>query len=258
MEKHLKSDPKIADPIISDLMDSHFTIEEVQNAIKHMKPKKACGLDGIPVEALKSASSTLTPLITMILNYLLDLQHFPQSWMEGLGIPIPKGGDPRDPNNYRRITVLPLFGKLFETLFNNRLLFLKDIRNFEDKFNGGFKKGSTTSDNMLMLLGSIQRSQFLKQPLYVAFVDFRRAFDTVNRNMMFYKLIRKQIDGKLIRLLYNIYSKTKTKICVDGFLSNFIYDTLGVNQGGPNSSDMFKDFFGRLRRLPCKNSWHSY
>ena len=95
-----------------------------------------------------------------------------------------------DPNNYRRITIVSALGKLFEILFNRRLVFLKEVLyNGGDKYNEGFKKNSCTSDNMLILLGATQRSQFLKKPLYVAFVDFRRAFNTINRSMMFYKLI---------------------------------------------------------------------
>ena len=60
---------------------------------------------------------------------------------------------------------------------------MKNVFNIEDTFNGGFKKNSSASDNMFLLVRAIQRAEFLKQPLYVAFVDFKRAFDTVNRNM---------------------------------------------------------------------------
>jgi hypothetical protein len=178
---------------------------------------------------------------------LIDVGEYPTQWVEGLSVPVPKGGNKQDPNNYRRITVVPVLGKLFEVLFNRRLVFLKDaLFKGGDKFNGGFKKNSTTSDNMFILHGAIQRSQFLRKPLYVAFVDFRRAFDTVNRNMMFYKLMKKKIDGKLIRLLHDMYSKTKSKICINGYLSEFLYDTLGVNQGGANSPDMFVDFLSDM------------
>ena len=207
-----------------------------------MKCKKACGSDGIPSEALHSSLEVILPVITLTLNYMLDMGNFPDCWIEGLIFPIHKGGDKKDPSNYRRITVLPSMGKLFETLVNNRLVFMKDVFNMEDKFNGGFKKNSSTSDNMFLLVGAIQRAEFLKQPLYVAFVDFKRAFDTVNRNMLFYKLVKKQIDGNLIRLLYDMYNKTKSKICTGGLLSELLHDTLGVNQGGPNSPDMFKGF----------------
>ena len=74
--------------------------------------------------------------------------------------------------------------------------------------------------------------------------------------MMFYTLVKTKIDGKLIRLLYDMYKNTKSMICVDGLLSDLLYDTLGVNQGGPNSPEMFKGFVQVLRRLAvnCKHS----
>jgi len=99
---------------------------------------------------------------------------------------------------------------------------------------------------MYILLGAIQHAQFLKLPLYVAYVDFRRAFDSINRNMMFYKLLQRNYDGKIIRILYDMYQKTKSKVCVNGSLSSFLVDTLRVNQGGPNSPDTFKDFLADM------------
>ena len=50
------------------------------------------------------------------------------------------------------------------------------------------KKGSMTSDNMFVLLGRIDKLYALKQPLYVCFVDFICAFDSVNRDLLFFKL----------------------------------------------------------------------
>ena len=114
-------------------------------------------------------------------------------------------------------------------------------------YNGGFKKNSMTADNMFVLLGCIQRSKALGQPLYVCFVDFKRAFDTVNREMMFYKLLKRKIDGKIIRILRDMYKKTSAKVCVNGMLSDLMNDETGVNQGGPNSPDMFVDFLSDLR-----------
>ena len=104
-----------------------------------------------------------------------------------------------------------------------------------------------TSDNMFVLLGCIQKAQVLKQSLYVCFVDFKCAFDSVNREMMFYKLLKRGIDGKILKLLREMYKKTKMKVCVNGMLSPLISDETGVNQGGPNSPSMFVDFLCDLR-----------
>ena len=66
--------------------------------------------------------------------------------------------------------------------------------------------------------------------------------------MMFYKLVKKKIHLKLIRLLYDKYKNTKSVICVEGLLSDLLYDTLGVNQGRPNSPEMFKGFLDDMRK----------
>ena len=78
--------------------------------------------------------------------------------------------------------------------------------------------------------------------------------------MLFYKLVKNQIDGNIIKLLYDMYNKTKSKICTGGLLSEFLHDTLGVNQGGPNSPDMVKvflddidDYLNRKCRIVISN-----
>ena len=179
---------------------------------------------------------------------MLDKGEFPQARITGLTVPTTKGGDPNNPENYRRVTILPILGKLFETLVNIRLVFLKDALCQHDTFNGGFKKGSITSDNIFVLLGCSQKAQAMDEPEYVWFVDFKRAFDTVNRRMMFFKLMKRGIEGKCVHLLQNVYIKAKMKVCVNNVLSHLITDETGVNQGGPNSPDMFVDFLSDLRK----------
>ena len=120
---------------------------------------------------------------------------FPSEWATGLTVPLHKEGDKKNHENYWKIKILPLLGKLFEILVINRLTFMKESLRLKDPYNGGFKKGSMTSDNMFILLDSVQNASALKQPLYVCFVDFKRAFDTVNREMMFYRVVKTGIDG---------------------------------------------------------------
>ena len=81
-------------------------------------------------------------------------------------------------------------------------------------------------------------------------MDFKRAFDTVNCEMMFYELVKRgrPIDGSVIKTSMRC-RRTKMKICLDGLLSEIFTDEAGVNQGGPNSPDMFVDFLSDLRDL---------
>ena len=246
MNKYDKNDFKkccdSSDTVLHDVLGCHFTETEVKNALQIIKGNKSSGLDGLPAEVLKSQVHVLSSPICMMFNFMLDKGEFPSDWIKGLTIPVHKGGDRKKPENYRRITILPLLGKLFETIVNVRLNFVKEALTLQDPFNGGFKKGSMTADNLFVLSGCIQKAEALKQPLYVCFVDFKRAFDTISRDMMFYKLICRGFDGKTIRLLRDMYKKTKMKVCINGILSDIITDETGVNQGSLNSPDMFIDF----------------
>ena len=111
--------------ITSDVMNAHFTEEEVMNVIIQLKNKKACGLDGSPCEALKAASPIIISPSTSFLNYLLDIGEYPSEWVEGCDFPVPKSKDPKDPNNYKRKTAVPVLRKLFGVLFNKRQHFVK-------------------------------------------------------------------------------------------------------------------------------------
>ena len=59
-----------------------------------------------------------------------------------------------------------------------------------DKYNGGFINGSRTSDNIFILNGLIQRQLIMVQSLFVCFVDFFKAFDLVNRHILFFKIMK--------------------------------------------------------------------
>ena len=84
----------------------------------------------------------------------------------------------------------------------------------------GFVKGSPTPDNMLILFSCIQKQIMLNKTLYVAMVDFKKAFNFVNRTILFYKLIKTGVQGKVIHVNVprNMYSKIKARIIVESFL----------------------------------------
>ncbi len=112
-----------------------------------------------------------------------------------------------------------------DTLITNRLIHFTDSLNIDDEYNGGFKKNSSTSDNMLILLGLMQRQKALGKHLYIGFIDFRKAFDSVNRPLFFYKLMHSSYKSKLVDILRNMYSKTKSRVKVRNLLSSLLRDS---------------------------------
>ena len=77
----------------------------------------------------------------------------------------------------------------------------------KDRFNGGFLKGSQMTDNLFILQSLIERQLSLGQNLIICFIDFSRAFDLMDRNILFYKLMKSELHGRVINTLRNLYKK---------------------------------------------------
>ncbi len=231
---------------VLEILDANISADEIQNALKSLKAKKSPGLDGIPIDLFKTLQKELTPFLCTLFNYLLELRHFPDSWATAIISPVPKVPSPDTADQFRKISVLPAIGKIFEFIINNRFEFIDTAFQRADEFNGGFKKGSMTADNLFILNGIIEKYRILKKPLYVCFVDFKRAFDCIHRVIMFAKLIKDGFSGKILDVLISMYFKTSSSVKWKGMLSGFFPETMGVAQGGLTSPYLFKSFLKDL------------
>ncbi len=235
--------------LIQEFLNSLITDDELSAAIKKLKKGKSPGIDGIPIDLFIDCAKSLNPLLLDLFNYILVNEVYPAEWALGLVNPVPKGG-PDIVENFRKITVLPAISKILETILNTRLEYVDNAFGLEDIFNGGFKKDSRTADNIFVLNGLIDRAKNTNSELYVCFVDFRRAFDCINRKFMFNKLIRQGYSSKTLRLIMNMYNKTKSTVKLNGVLADNPFDEiLGVAQGGVLSPYLFKSFLSDMAKL---------
>jgi hypothetical protein len=225
-----------------EILNDNITQAEIRNAINSLKNGKSPGLDMIPAECVKICAETIVPHLQMLYNYILSMETYPEKWAQGLRIAIPKGVD-----DIRPITIEPIFGKIFEIIVEKRLWFINNAFNRCDQYNVGFVKGSMTQDNMLILLSCIQKQMCCGKTLYVAFVDFKKAFNFVNRTLLFYKLIKSGLTGRTMNVLRDMYSKIKAKVKIGHLFYEWIYDKSGTNQGGPLSPSMFRKLLCDLR-----------
>ena len=225
-----------------DILNRNFTTEEVINGIDSLKNNKSPGTDMIPPEFVKCLKMNIKDDITNLFNHIITKGKFPRDWAEGLKSTIYKQGDKSDANNYRGINVPKIFEKLFEILIYNRLQFINEAFGHIDEFNGGFLSGRRTSDNIFILNGLIQKQLLLGKPLFVCFVDFSKAFDLINRHILFYKLMKNGWHGRVIDTLRDLYTKTVFRIKHNGKVSQIIDNLLGVNQGGTASGLLFRKY----------------
>ena len=117
------------------------------------------------------------------------------------------------PTNYRFITLINCIAKLFTFILNNRLQKYVELFNLIPEFQSGFRKCRGCVDNIFILNSIIQIHTNIKgHTVYGTFVDFRKAFDTIDHQILFAKLQKMRISAKFINIISNFYQKASTFI----------------------------------------------
>ena len=180
-----------------------------------------------------------TPEIIYVLEILFNLVFitgcFPLIWCEGMITPIFKSGKKKNPNNYRGICVSSCLGKLFCTILNDRILNYTTENDIIHHFQIGFLPGNRTTDH-IFTLRTLYENYVLNSnrgKLYVFFVEFKKAFDSIWHQSLFHKLSEYGIDGNIYQLIKNFYLKTKCliKIVLPDRKTKMFKYARGVRQG---------------------------
>ena len=144
-----------------------ITGDEIKMAAKSMKNNKAGGVDNIVNEHLKSTVNTMLPIYVKLFNLIFDTSLITETWTLGQIKPIYKNkGDPKQPENYRPITLLSSFGKLFTSIINKRLTTFAENHNTIGSSQAGFRKNYSTADNLFTLKSLIDIVQSSKKMLF--------------------------------------------------------------------------------------------
>ena len=227
---------------LCDILNSLIDKDELIIALRKSKNNKAAGIDGLPVEFYKYSGGVLDNLLVALFNWIFENGHYPDEWCEGVIDPIHKKDDILIPENYRKITIIPALGKIFETVLNNRAVYAKNILGMEDPFQNGLKHGARATDNAFLLNGLIDIRSARKRPLYVCYIDFKSAFDKVTRTALMFKLFTRGVSGKNFKIIKSIFDNSKSRVKYNSSLSDIFENLRGVLQGGVISPTLFKFF----------------
>jgi len=230
-------------------LDFGITYAEVYKAICKLKNNKSPGLDGIRNEMLKSSKDVLIPLLVKLFNSIFLSGQFPNSWRLSTLTVIHKKGDKGNPKNYRGIAVSSNLCKLFCLILHNRLTDFCESKNIIPNEQIGFRRGARTQDHILVLKHIIDKFISKSKKLFVCFVDFSSAFDTVWRNGLIYKLIKCGIGGKFITVIESMYSSVSFQVKCSDKLTDSFNTTVGVKQGCVLSPIFFNIYLSDLPRI---------
>ena len=183
---------------ILDILDQVISIDKVRKVIRNMKNGKAAGLDKIIPELLKYVDNNFLDLMTLILNKSFDSGKFPEEWTLEVIVILFKEGRKSNLNNYRGITLLSVLGKTSVGILNNRLWEVVNRFEILTESQTGFRKGYyRTTDHLFTLTTLIDHyTTKNKKSLFLCFIDFKKAFDKVDHELLWRKISNYGAGGK--------------------------------------------------------------
>ena len=206
--------------------------EEIAKALSQLKSSKAAGPDNIPPEALKASIPTTVNILHKLFSKIWTEDKIPNEWKEGHIIKLPKKGNLSNCNNYRGICLLSIPSKVFNRVLLNRI---KDIT--DDKLRdqqAGFRKNRSCADQIAILRIIVEQSDEWNSPTLINFIDYEKAFDSLDRDAL-WKLMRHYgIPEKIVNLIKASYEGTNCRVVHDGHLSSPFEIHTGVRQGCQN------------------------
>lgn len=238
----LSFEPEHAD----DVLDAVPCVAEIDHALKQLACHKAGTDNGLVNELLKHGGPAFTSMFHSLVSVLWESECVPQHWRAGDIVNLFKKGDRADPGNYRGITLLDVVGKFYTMILNTRLMSWMEAHNSLHSCQAGFRRGRSCADHIFNLSEIIQSRIRQGLPTYIFFRDVKKAFDTVWRDGLFYKLWDMGIRGKFWRILRNLYADTQSRVLVNGQQSEYFPIQQGVAQGDPLSPTLYAIFENEL------------
>ena len=212
-----------------DIKLGNITVTEVNEAIHKLKNGKAPGDDGVCPEMLK-AEDTMTPqLLCQILQKIWDSEEAPSEWKTGIIVKLHKKGDLGNCNNWRGITLLSLTSKIFSHIILQRITTAVD--GILRREQAGFRKGKSCIDHIFVLRQILEQSHEWNGSLYVVFVDFEKAFDSLHRDSLWKILRHYGIPQKLVNVTRSLYENFECRVVHNNQLTDPFMVETGVKQG---------------------------
>ena len=177
------------------------------------------------------AGHTVAQCLSIIFNRCIREGTFPAAFKNAKVIPLHKGDSVLSVSNYRPISLLPIFSKIFERIIYNQFIAYIEENKILDELQFGFQRNKSTEHAIYAIMTNLTEAFSKKLSSYCIFLDFAKAFDTVNHKILLDKLAYYGVSGKTLELFSSYLSNRNQVVEVNGVLSDIGIIQHGVPQG---------------------------
>ena len=224
-------------------LNAELSFDEVSTAIDRAKSRKA--FLEIPNEAMKNKNAKL--LLHKFFNLCFQSGLSPSEWDTSDIKPIPKKDkDSRDPLQNRCITIMCCVAKIYSGILNRRLQKYLEKNNLLADEQNGFRASRSCLDHVLVLCTVLRNRKSAGLNTFLSFIDFQKAFDSVDRGLLLYKLSQMGISGNFYNAINAMYSNPQSRVILNENETEYFKCPIGVKQGDSISATLFAIYINDL------------
>ena len=208
-----------------------FNRNDIATIIRNLDPNKSSCLPYDKHSHVENIDKSICKPLELIFQSCIKHGKFPNEWKMANLVPVHKKNDKQILENYRRVSLLPICGKVFERLIYNSLFEYFIQNDLISPYQSGFKPDDSCTNQLISITHEIYQSFDDGFEVSGVFLDISKAFDKVYHDDLIYKLMQNGVAGDLLDTLTNFLKDRKQRVVLNGQYSTWTNVEAGVAQG---------------------------